>query len=99
MKRAILILALCSSCTFTHVALNHDTQPAPTVQLSPGMAKLDRQQQSSPLWAAGGDIALVMGGFMAGPATENETANLAGFAVSALTMASLAVTLALWGHL
>lgn len=98
LMRALLILALCSSCTFVTVARESHTHP-PSVPLSPAMARLDREAHRTPWYVPAIDIALFMGGAAAGPATENEPINLAGLALTGLVFASLGATVALWGHL
>jgi hypothetical protein len=105
MLRALLTLALCSSCTFTHATISrHDN--APSVTLSPAMQRLADRQSQTPLYCALTDTALVLGGFMAGPLASNhlpssqvQPLNLLGLSVSGLTLVSLGVTIGAWGHL
>jgi hypothetical protein len=101
--RTLLILALCSSCTFAHGLAHRNDAREPTAQLSPKMVKLDREQRSAPWWTFTGDQALMIGGFMAGPIVDGrvpssavEPINIAGLAVSALVMASLGYTAFKW---
>jgi hypothetical protein len=101
--RSLVILALCSSCTFEH-AFAHRNDPKPAdVALSPKMQKLDRGQRSAPWWTFVGDQTLMLGGFMAGPIADGrvspdlvEPINLAGFVICGLTFASLGYTAFKW---
>lgn len=84
----LILIALCSSCTFTHVALSDHTTT---------LVKSDHTP--TPWYVPVVDASLIVGGFEAGPVTKDETANVAGLALTGLVFVSLAATIALWGHL
>jgi hypothetical protein len=101
--RLALVIALCSSCTFSHgYAHRHDA--APTVTLSPKMQQLADEQSGTPRWAFIGDSLLMLGGFMAGPLADGrvdeanvQPINIGGFVVTGVMFASLGYTSFRWG--